>query len=91
MFLTRWENPAFDVSECRTRGLTYGVPLRVKLRLVIYDKEVGGADPVVKDIKEQEVFIGEMPLMTETGSLVINGTERVVVSQLHRSPVFRTR
>ncbi len=75
----------FDVKECRSRGLTYAVPLRVKLRLVIYDKE-GGKNQVVKDIREQEVYMGEIPLMTDTGSFVINGTERVVVSQLHRSP-----
>ena len=78
--------PTFDVAECRLRGLTYGVPLKVKMRLVIYDKEASGDTPVVKDIKEQEVYMGDMALMTETGSLVINGTERVVVSQLHRSP-----
>jgi DNA-directed RNA polymerase subunit beta len=78
--------PNFSVAESRLRGTTYGVPLKVKMRLVIYDKEAGGEKPVVKDIKEQEVFMGELPLMTDTGSLVINGTERVVVSQLHRSP-----
>ncbi len=77
--------PAFDVRECKSRGLTYAAPLRVKLRLVIYDKEASKGQ-VVKDIREQEVYMGEIPLMTETGSFVINGTERVVVSQLHRSP-----
>lgn len=76
----------FSVSECRLRGLTYGAPLRVRLRLVVYDKDAPAGEKVVKDIKEQEVFMGEVPLMTETGSLIINGTERVVVSQLHRSP-----
>jgi DNA-directed RNA polymerase subunit beta len=76
----------FDVWECKSRGLTYAAPLKVKLRLVIYDKESLSEKPVVKDIREQEVFMGEMPLMTETGSFIINGTERVVVSQLHRSP-----
>jgi DNA-directed RNA polymerase subunit beta len=78
--------PVFDVRECKVRGVTYGAPLKVKLRLTIYDREASGAVKPVKDIKEQEVYMGEIPLMTETGSLVINGTERVVVSQLHRSP-----
>lgn len=76
--------PTFDVKECKMRGLTFAAPLRVKVRLVVFDKE--STSPVVKDIKEQEVYMGEVPLMTETGSFVINGTERVVVSQLHRSP-----
>src|SRR3990167_1991110 len=76
----------FDVGECKLRGLTYAAPLKVKMRLVIYDKEAPTGSRVVKDIREQEVYMGEIPLMTETGSLVINGTERVVVSQLHRSP-----
>jgi DNA-directed RNA polymerase subunit beta len=78
--------PVFDVKECQLRGLTYAASLRVKVRLVIYDKEAGLSNKVVKDIKEQEVYMGEMPLMTETGTFVINGTERVIVSQLHRSP-----
>lgn len=78
--------PKFDVKECQLRGLTYAVPLRVKVRLVIYDKEAGLSNKVVKDIREQEVYIGEMPLMTRTGTFVINGTERVIVSQMHRSP-----
>ncbi len=76
----------FDVNECKLRGLTYAAPLKVKMRLVIHDKEAPAGKLVVKDIKEQEVYMGEIPLMTETGSLIINGTERVVVSQLHRSP-----
>jgi DNA-directed RNA polymerase subunit beta len=76
----------FDVRECKLRGLTYAAPLKVKMRLVIFDKESLETKPTVKDIKEQEVYMGEIPLMTETGSFVINGTERVVVSQLHRSP-----
>ena len=79
-------NPVFDVKECQLRGLTYAAPLRVTTRLVIYDKEAGLNNKVVKDIKEQEVFMGDMPLMTETGTFVINGTERVIVSQMHRSP-----
>jgi DNA-directed RNA polymerase subunit beta len=78
--------PVFDVKECKLRGLTYAAALKVKMRLVIYDKDSLKSEPVVKDIREQEVYMGEMPLMTESGSLVINGTERVVVSQLHRSP-----
>ena len=79
-------NPVFDVKECQLRGITYAASLRVKVRLVIYDKEAGVNNKVVKDIKEQEVYMGEMPLMTKTGTFVINGTERVIVSQLHRSP-----
>ena len=78
--------PVFDVKECKLRGLTYAASLRVKVRLVIYDKDAGANNKVVKDIKEQEVYMGEMPLMTPTGTFVINGTERVIVSQLHRSP-----
>lgn len=77
--------PNFDVRECRSRGLTYAAPLRVKLRLVLYDKDAPKAQ-TIKDIREQEVYMGELPLMTDTGSFIINGTERVVVSQLHRSP-----
>ncbi|OGO92393.1 MAG: DNA-directed RNA polymerase subunit beta [Coxiella sp. RIFCSPHIGHO2_12_FULL_44_14] len=75
----------FDVNECKLRGLSYAAPLKVKMHLVIYNKE-SLASRVVESIKEQEVYMGEIPLMTETGSFVINGTERVVVSQLHRSP-----
>src|SRR6187431_541755 len=75
---------AFDVNECVLRGATYAVPLRVKVRLIIYDKE--SSTKAIKDIKEQEVYMGEIPLMTDNGTFVINGTERVIVSQLHRSP-----
>lgn len=82
----RLGEPTFDVKECQVRGLTYAAPLRVKVRLVIYDKEAPQGSQTVKDIKEQEVYMGEVPLMTDTGTFVINGTERVVVSQLHRSP-----
>ncbi|RKZ65443.1 MAG: DNA-directed RNA polymerase subunit beta, partial [Gammaproteobacteria bacterium] len=82
----RLVNPVFDVKECQLRGITYASSLRVKVRLVIYDKEAGLNKKVVKDIKEQEVYMGEIPLMTPTGAFVINGTERVIVSQLHRSP-----
>jgi len=82
----RLGTPVFDVKECQMRGVTYSAPLRVKLRLVIYDKESSAAEKPVKDVKEQEVYMGELPLMTDTGAFVINGTERVIVSQLHRSP-----
>ncbi|MFC4260065.1 DNA-directed RNA polymerase subunit beta [Marinobacter lacisalsi] len=77
-------DPVFDVKECQLRGVTYAAPLRVKVRLIIYDRE--SSNKAIKDIKEQEVYMGEMPLMTENGTFVINGTERVIVSQLHRSP-----
>src|SRR3981081_2441124 len=76
--------PPFDVKECQQRGLTFAAPLRAKVRLVIMDKEA--AKPTPKEVKEQEVYMGEIPLMTSTGSFAINGTERVIVSQLHRSP-----
>ena len=82
----RISDPVFDVKECQIRGLTYAAPLRVLVRLVIYDKEASAKNRSVKDIKEQEVYMGEMPLMTDNGTFVINGTERVIVSQLHRSP-----
>jgi DNA-directed RNA polymerase subunit beta len=82
----RLGDPVFDVKECQLRGLTYAAPLRVLVRLMIYDKEAPGPKKKVKDIREQEVYLGEMPLMTEHGTFVINGTERVIVSQLHRSP-----
>ncbi|TVT52603.1 MAG: DNA-directed RNA polymerase subunit beta [Sedimenticola thiotaurini] len=82
----RLGTPVFDVRECQLRGATYAAPLRVLVRLVIYDKEAPAKSKVVKDIREQEVYMGEMPLMTDNGTFVINGTERVIVSQLHRSP-----
>ncbi|MDD5034189.1 MAG: DNA-directed RNA polymerase subunit beta [Methylococcaceae bacterium] len=82
----RLGEPTFDVKECQQRGTTYAAPLRVLVRLVIYDKEAPAGSKIVKDIKEQEIYMGEIPLMTETGTFVINGTERVIVSQLHRSP-----
>ena len=78
--------PVFDVQECKLRGQTYAAPMRVKVRLVIYDKEVSAKDKPIKEVREQEVYLGEMPLMTDHGTFVINGTERVIVSQLHRSP-----
>ncbi|MCZ6565993.1 MAG: DNA-directed RNA polymerase subunit beta, partial [Gammaproteobacteria bacterium] len=82
----RLEHPPFEVKECQLRGLTYHAPLKVLLRLVIYDKEAPAGTRKVKDVKEQEVYMGELPLMTDTGAFVIKGTERVIVSQLHRSP-----
>ncbi|MCK5092563.1 MAG: DNA-directed RNA polymerase subunit beta, partial [Gammaproteobacteria bacterium] len=78
--------PGFDVKECQLRGMTYAAPIRVKVRLVIYDKDAPAKTEVIKDVKEQEVYMGEIPLMTDNGTFVINGTERVIVSQLHRSP-----
>ncbi|WP_438026903.1 DNA-directed RNA polymerase subunit beta [Sorangium sp. So ce233] len=79
------EPPKYDVDECRQRGMTYSAPIKVTNQLMIYDTRDGG-ERIVRDIKEQEVYFGELPLMTETGTFIINGTERVVVSQLHRSP-----
>ena len=78
--------PPFNVRECKLRGLTFAAPLRVKVRLTVLDKEAPGEPKPIKDIREQDVFMGELPLMTEDGTFIINGTERVVVSQLHRSP-----
>jgi len=82
----RLGKPAFDERECKIRGYTFAAPLRVLARLIIYDKTAPASSKVVKDIKEQEVFMGELPLMTDNGTFIINGTERVIVSQLHRSP-----
>jgi DNA-directed RNA polymerase subunit beta len=79
--------PAFDVRECQTRGLTFASAVRAKVQLIIYDRESSTPqNKVVKEVKEQEVYMGEVPLMTNKGSFIINGTERVIVSQLHRSP-----
>ncbi|HRA81831.1 MAG TPA: DNA-directed RNA polymerase subunit beta, partial [Thauera sp.] len=80
----RLGEPAFDERECRTRGLSYGAPLKVTVRLVIYDRE--SSTKAIKYVKEQEVYMGEIPLMTGNGTFIVNGTERVIVSQLHRSP-----
>src|SRR5690554_4589032 len=77
-------DPVFDERECRNRGLSYGAPLRVTVRLVIYDRE--SSSKAIKYVKEQEVYMGEIPLMTDNGTFIVNGTERVIVSQLHRSP-----
>ena len=82
----RLEDPLFDVKECQVRGLTFAAALRVRLRLALYDKERTSRDPSPRVMVEQEVYMGEIPLMTDSGTLVINGTERVIVSQLHRSP-----
>ena len=76
----------YDVPECEERGMTYAAPLKVTIRLTVYDKDPETGNKTVRDIKEQEVFFGEIPLMTDNGTFIINGTERVIVSQLHRSP-----
>jgi len=76
----------YDVAECQERGMTYAAPLKVTIRLTVYDKDPQTGQRTVRDIKEQEVFFGEIPLMTDNGTFIINGTERVIVSQLHRSP-----
>jgi DNA-directed RNA polymerase subunit beta len=78
--------PVFDVKECQLRGLTYAAPLRVKVQLRVYEKDPSGAKKLKRDIAEQTVFLGELPLMTDNGTFIVNGTERVIVSQLHRSP-----
>jgi DNA-directed RNA polymerase subunit beta len=80
------EKPKYDVDECRQRGMTFAAPIKVTIQLIIYDAGGESSDRLVRDIKEQEVYFGEIPLMTENGTFIINGTERVVVSQLHRSP-----
>lgn len=80
------EEPKYDVNECRARGMTYAAPLKVTVRLVLWDLDEDGNRTNIRDVKEQEVYFGEMPLMTRNGTFIINGTERVVVSQLHRSP-----
>ncbi len=80
------ERPKYDVEECRQRGMTYAAPIKVTIQLIIYDSGGDAAERAVRDIKEQEVYFGEIPLMTSNGTFIINGTERVVVSQLHRSP-----
>ena len=82
----RLGEPIFDERECQQRGATFAAPLRVLVRLVIFDKDAPVGTRQVKDIKEQEIYMGEMPLMTNNGTFIINGTERVIVSQLHRSP-----
>ncbi|RCL00989.1 MAG: DNA-directed RNA polymerase subunit beta [Candidatus Tokpelaia sp. JSC188] len=81
-----FDSPKFDVEECRQRGLTYSVPLKVTLRLIVFDIDEDTASKSIKDIKEQDVYMGDMPLMTDNGTFIVNGTERVIVSQMHRSP-----
>ena len=76
----------YDVAECEERGMTYSAPLKVTMRLTIYDKDPETGNRSIRDMKEQEVFFGDIPLMTANGTFIINGTERVIVSQLHRSP-----
>ena len=80
------EHPKYDVEECQQRDMTYSAPLKVTLRLIVFDVDEDTGAKSVKDIKEQDVFMGDMPLMTPNGTFVVNGTERVIVSQMHRSP-----
>src|SRR5512147_1992117 len=80
------EKPKYDVDECHQRGMTYSAPIKVAVRLVVWDKDEETGAQSIRDVKEQEVYFGEIPLMTVNGTFIINGTERVVVSQLHRSP-----
>src|SRR6056297_1735433 len=81
-----FEAPKFDVDECRQRDITFAAPLKVTLRLIVFDVDPDTQAKSVKDIKEQDVYMGDMPLMTDNGTFIINGTERVIVSQMHRSP-----
>src|SRR5882672_1954467 len=81
-----FETPKYDVDECRQRGMTFAAPIKVTLRLIVFDVDEQAGTRSIRDVKEQEVYLGEIPLMTANGSFIINGTERVVVSQLHRSP-----
>ena len=81
-----FEPPKYDVDECRQRGMTYAAPLKVTLRLIVFDVDEETGASSVKDIKEQDVYMGDIPLMTNNGTFIVNGTERVIVSQMHRSP-----
>src|SRR3974390_2061753 len=81
-----FEAPKYDVDECRQRGMTYAAPLKVTLRLIVFDVDPETQAKSIKDIKEQDVYMGDMPFMTSNGTFVVNGTERVIVSQMHRSP-----
>ena len=81
-----YEAPKYDVDECRQRGMTYAAPLKVTLRLIVFDIDEETQARSVKDIKEQDVYMGDMPFMTSNGTFIVNGTERVIVSQMHRSP-----
>src|SRR3546814_760062 len=80
------ESPKYDVDECRQRGITYAAPVKVTLRLIVFEVDSETDTRSVLDIKEQDVYMGDMPLMTENGTFFVNGTERVIVSQMHRSP-----
>src|SRR5512136_189026 len=80
------EKPKYDVDECHQRGMTFSAPIKVVVRLVVWDKDEETGAQSIRDVKEQEVYFGDIPLMTEHGTFIINGTERVIVSQLHRSP-----
>ena len=81
-----FEPPKYDVDECQQRDMTYAAPLKVKLRLIVFDVNEETGAKSVKDVKEQDVYMGDMPFMTPNGTFIINGTERVIVSQMHRSP-----
>src|SRR5213083_3212152 len=81
-----FEPPKYDVDECRQRGMTFAAPLKVTLRLIVFDVDPDTGAKSVKDIKEQDVYMGDMPFMTSNGTFIVNGTERVIVSQMHRSP-----
>src|SRR5438045_2886184 len=86
------ETPKYDVDECQQRGITFAAPLKVTLRLVVWDVDEDTGSRSIRDIKEQDVYMGDMPLMTRNGTVIINGTEPVMVSQMHRSPgVFLDR
>src|SRR5258708_694997 len=80
------ETPKYDVEECQQRGMNYAAPLKVTLRLLVWDVDDDTGARTIRDIKEQDVYMGDMPLMTRNGTFIINGTERVIVSQMHRSP-----
>src|SRR5499425_1175494 len=80
------ETPKYDTDECQQRGITFAAPLKVTLRLVVWDVDEDTGSRSIRDIKEQDVYMGDMPLMTKNGTFIINGTERVIVSQMHRSP-----
>ena len=80
------EEPKYDVEECQQRGMTFAAPLKVTLRLVVWDVDEDTGSRSIRDIKEQDVYMGDMPLMTANGTFIVNGTERVIVSQMHRSP-----
>ena len=81
-----FEEPKYDVEECQQRSMTYAAPLKVTLRLIVFDVDQETGAKSVKDIKEQDVYMGDVPFMTDNGTFVVNGTERVIVSQMHRSP-----